>query len=163
MEGENVVLKKLEELDKILKTYTEEKLLFKKINIPEARLDLSTKEISGMTTEELNMWRMEIAQYLIGLQREINQHKKTVNWANSALKLYIGVKAVDCAGFTFEEKKMWAMKNDNYVKNLNTIIMTAQAYLDTLEFIPNKINTMIEVARDMIWARKREDYNENRS
>lgn len=164
MESQNAILKKMADLDVILNKYSGEKLLFNKINIPDARLDLNTQDIAGMSSEGINMWRFEVAQYLVGLQKEINKHKKVVNWANAALKLYIGTKAVDCAGFTFEEKKMFASKNDNYAKNLNTIIMTSQAYLDTLEFIPAKINMLLEIAKDIIWARKREDYyNENRS
>ena len=163
MEVEDVAIKKLEELDRILDTYSEDKLLFKKISIPDVRLDLTTKEIAAMPTEELNLWRMEISQYLIGLQKEINKHKKYLNWANSALRLYVGIKAIDCAGYGFEEKKMHAMKNDNYVKKLNTLMMNAQAYLDTTEFMAPRINSMVEVAKDIIWSRKREDYHENRS
>jgi hypothetical protein len=160
MEGQDVIVKKLEDLDRILSTYSEDKLHFKKINVAEARLDLTTKEIAAMTTEEINVWRFEVAQYLVGLQKEINKHKKNVNWANSALRLYVGIKAVDCAGYTFEEKKNVAMKNDNYVKNLNTIIMQAQAYIDTLDFMSPKINSLVEIAKDIIWSRKREDYHD---
>lgn len=153
---------KLKQLHTLLEKY-DEKILLNKLYVPDVRLDLRTSDIAKMTTEELNIWRLEIAQYLLFLQKQINKHKSIVNWSDAAYRLYIGTKALNYSAFSFEERKMQAADHDNYAKELNMLKMTSQAFLDRMDFLPPKIAALSDIARDIIWARKREDYHESRS
>ncbi len=161
MENEDVERKgEISKVESLLEEYTEEKLLLKKVKLPEdARIDMTTDQLARMDIDQINDWRFEMAQYLLYLQKEINKHKSRSNWAAGALRTYISKKAVDCDGFLFEQKKANAMKNDNYAEKLDKLALKSQAALDRLEFLPNKIISLMDIAKDMSWARRNAEKN----
>lgn len=159
MENENVKKDRIDQVDELLSEYTEEKLLLKKIKMGDPQLDVGTNDLKKMTSEELNYWRFEVTMYLTFLQKEINKHRSRANWAANALKTYINNKAIDFDGYGMDEKRAKAMKNDTFATKLSKLSLESQATLDRLEYIPARINALTEIAKDIIWARRREDYN----
>lgn len=159
MEEENV---RISQIEAMLDEYTEEKLLLRKIKMVDARLDITTKDLALMNSEQLNEWRFEIAQYLAAIQKDIGKHKSRLNWAERNLRYYLSLKVKnnegEYKGYGFEEKKMDAMRNDNYAKKLNDLAARSQMALERLEFMPQKIAALVDIAKDMIWARKKESY-----
>lgn len=150
-------------VEKLLEDYTEEKLLLKKIRMPvEPRIDITTDQIAIMDIDMINNWRFEMGQYLMYLQKEINKHRSRAGWASNALKTYLSKKVFeqDCNGYTFEEKKANAMMHDNYAAKLSKLFGRSQAALDRLEFLPTKITSLMDIAKDITWARRNaEKYN----
>lgn len=163
MAEENVKKDRIDQIDELLSEYTEKKLLLKKIKMGDPRLDVTTTDIAKMTSEELNNWRFEITLYLTYLQKEINAHRSRANWATNALKTYINGKAINYDGYGMEEKRAKAMEHDTFATKLSKLSLESQAALDRLEYIPTRINALVDIAKDIIWSRRREDYNAEKS
>lgn len=159
MAEENIKSDRIDQVDKLLTEYTEEKLLLKKIKMQDVRLDITTSDIAKMTSDELNKWRFEIALYLTYLQKEINIHRSRSNWAKRAFDVYLDSKAVGFDGYGMVEKRAKAMEHDNYIFKLNKLILESQASLDRLEYLPNRIVALSDIAKDIIWSRRQEQYN----
>jgi hypothetical protein len=93
------------------------------------------------------------------LQKEINSHRSRANWAANAYKVYINKKAITFDGYGMEEKRAKAMEHDTYAAKLSKLSLEAQAALDRLEYLPTRIAALSDIAKDIIWARRREEYN----
>lgn len=163
MAEENVKKDRIDQVDELLSEYTEKKLLLKKIKMGDPQLDISTNDLKKMTSEQLNYWRFEITMYLTYLQKEINAHRSRANWATNALKTYINGKAINYEGYGMEEKRAKAMEHDTFATKLSKLSLESQAALDRLEYIPARINALVEIAKDIIWSRRNESYNAEKS
>ncbi len=152
---------RIEKLDRLLTEYVEEKLLLKHLHVPDINLDITKDELMHMPVEDIHGYRLELSKYITYLQKEINTHQSRAKWAAGALRVYLGSKAADFAGFTFEEKKMNAYKHDEYAKKLNKLALESEACLDRIKFLPDKFEVTLGVAKDIAWARRNQDVGNN--
>lgn len=100
----------------------------------------SADEIKALDCEDCDTAAGVLLQKSIKLQLEINRHTRTKNWATESIKAYIVGQLSDFDKFMpYDTRKELATQNNEYTQKLAQAIRTAQAHIDTLQYIPTSL------------------------
>jgi hypothetical protein len=140
METENLVGKKLEQIDEILTSYLKSYGIdiHANDNSITQYIEMSKESIAKLSQEECYEIALLFLQKSTQIQMEINKHTRTYNWANENIKAFIADKIGKYGGqYTpAEMKKTMAIQDNDYTKKLYQVARTTKNYLDTLEYLP---------------------------
>tara|TARA_R110000765_G_scaffold425619_1_gene538938 strand:- start:131 stop:622 length:492 start_codon:yes stop_codon:yes gene_type:complete len=107
-------------------------------------LNLRMDSLRKMSPEECGEFAFSLAQKSLYLQHEINKQTQRINWAKTNIDMMIAGN-IDSYGSKYtpyENRKMLAIKDNDYTIKLYEVIVKAQQIIDRLSYIPNKISYM---------------------
>lgn len=107
-------------------------------------LNITPSQLRKMSPEECGEVAFVLSQKSMHVQYEINKHSQRINWAKTNIDTMIA-GSIDSYGgkFTpYENRKMMAIKDNDYTSRLHQIMVKAQQVIDRLSYIPSKIAYM---------------------
>jgi len=109
-----------------------------------APLNLQMSRLRKMSPEQCGEVAFSLSQKSLHLQHEINKHSQRINWAKTNIEMMIAGHIDSYGGkYTpYENRRMLAIKDNEYTSKLYQIIVKSQQVIDRLSYIPNKIAYM---------------------
>jgi len=107
-------------------------------------LNTTPAQLRKMSPEECGEVAFVLSQKSLHIQREINKHTQRINWAKTNIDTMIAGN-IDSYGSKYtpyENRRILAIKDNDYTSRLYQIIVKAQQVIDRLSYIPNKISYM---------------------
>lgn len=124
----------------------------------EQYLVLTKEQLQKMTAEECGYIAYELVQFSIHVQKNINKELAIVNFCRENIKRTIANDLPQIKAYHFEEKKMLAIRHNSHADILHKIEIQAQARVDTLSFITDKIKLLVEVLKNIQYTKKGTKY-----
>ena len=135
----------LEQIDEILQSY-EKKMrieLTHKYDI-NSYLNMDRAQLEALTPHQCLEIATYLSSYLIQLQREINRETARVNWCTANINLIVGQYLKDYTDFKYEAKVLQIINDSSTARKLELIKIAAQTRIDSLAYIPNRIDFFIK-------------------
>jgi hypothetical protein len=107
-------------------------------------LNIDQEQMKKMSVEELEEAAFDLANYGIYLQKEMNKHVSRVSWANSNINAIIARECNNVKGYSFEERKLSIIHNNEHALKLEEIRIREQACLDRMNFMNRRIDVLAE-------------------
>lgn len=127
---------RLKKIDEILETY-EGKLGLGRIGPPseiDKYLNLDRQGLAKLTAEECGDAAYILTRFAHYIQRELNKETSRITWANDLLPIMIANEVGKYKGYSYEERKYQAIKNNSAALKLHQIKSYAQQRRDRLEY-----------------------------
>ncbi len=158
MDESDTVVQKLKDLEILLEEYEHRiNLTVKPLKV---ELDITRDVLLKMSPLDINGYRWELSQYSLYLQKELNKQTSRYNWAETNLKRLLEKECDEYPGFKWEERQANAMNANSYAQQLHYLKVKAKAVIDRLSFLPNKIQMMDSVAKDIAFTKNHYDKRE---
>lgn len=144
MSGEvKSVAAKLTELESELEQYEEKIGLTIQPRISKY-LNVTHEEMQKMSVEELEEAAFDVANYGIYLQKEMNKHTSRIGWATSNMNPIIARECNNVKGYSYEERKLAIIHNNEHTIKLEGIRVKSQLCYDRLNFMNRRIDFLSE-------------------
>lgn len=105
-------------------------------------LNMNEKDLRTMSAEDAGAAAAVLAQYSYHIQRALNEERAVVNWIDAEIRRSIFNEISQYSGATAEERKSKAIAGNEYTKKLDRLRAQAQARVDRLEYLPNRIDAI---------------------
>jgi hypothetical protein len=158
--NESSVAEKSQQLDDILEKY-ERSCGIPKIQIhseAEQYLNMNHQSLAKLTAEQCGEAAVTLAQFGFHIQRCYNAEMARANWAEDIIKRTIASEVGQYKAASFEERKLQAIRGNDYADKLDKLRLAAKARADKLSYIGARIEflakTMLELQQT-----KRRQYN----
>lgn len=152
------IQQRLENLDKILADYANHLgLAIKNPNTELAKtyLNSSKEELAKLDSDECYERAFILGQLGYFVQKDCNNHKVKMDWADSQIKKLVASQAQSINQYqSYEEKRYQVCTMDQAGAKLNEIKIEAQTRVNYLEFITASIRHMCDTLRDMGYHRR---------
>ncbi len=162
MDGEvNYAKQKLEKVNKALDEYEQGKGLTKcqPHNEADRYVNMKQEEIRKLTPEELGEAAVLLAQFSYHIQRALNEETSRVAWAEDEVKRAISGEVNQYQGSSYEERKLLAIKENEYARKMDYIRSYAKARADRLGYLSSKMEFLARMFSDLRQTKKREFNN----
>ena len=159
MDGESESAKqRLDKINKALEEYEHS------IGIPvlaphneaERYLNMSHKEMNHLSDIDCGEAATVLAQYSFHIQRAANKELGIANWADDMAKKAIASELQQYRGASFEERRMQALKENEYANKLDQIRIWARARYDKIAFLSNRIEFIARTFMDLQQTKRRQ-------
>jgi len=157
-EGLKKVNQKLEDLERVLAEF--EKSVGVSIDQnPDVSyaLNLSRDQLSKMSPDDCGELAYVLSQQSAYLQKEINKYNQRIQWANTNIDSMI-CSQVDNYGSrytTYDNRRMLAVKDNEYTMKLYEIAVQSQRVVDRLAYLPGKISYMSKTLIELQQTKRR--------
>jgi hypothetical protein len=161
MSGEiDYAKQKLERINKALDEYEESKGLikYKPHNEADRFINMKHSDMQKLTPDELGEAAILLAQFAYHIQRAFNEEVGRVNWAEDEVKRTIAGEVNQYQGSSYEERKLLAIKENEYARKLDYIRSYAKARADRLGYLSSRMEFLAKMFSDLRQTKKRE-YN----
>lgn len=158
--NDNYAEKKVEELKQKLMEY-EQKLQFNvrtENNEATKLLTISRNELEKMTPEDCGYAAYALTQYVIYLQKMVNYEESVVNYCESSINFVVGKKISQYNAYSFNEKRMLAINDDTYAKEVLRLQVIAKSRVDSMAFIINKVQNLANILVNLQQSKKTNRY-----
>lgn len=118
-------------------------------------LNLSKKELLAMSEGECKTAATLLSQFSYHVQKALNEEKAVVNWCNTEINRAVLQQTNQYQGGTAEERKAKAIHENEYTRQLDKLRAQAQARVDRLEYLPNRIDGVRIAITDMATIKER--------
>lgn len=151
MPGENEsspIETRLEQVEKILAEYERSvgmpELLITETDKNESSdiLAINLAHLQKMTPRECQEKAFAIQRYSYFVQRSINKEQSRVRWVEENIKSIIAPRLGQQKGYSFEERKLTAVRENDVAMKLDKIRVHAQLRIDRLSFLTNRLDGM---------------------
>lgn len=102
-------------------------------------LNLSPSDLEKMSGEDCSMAAYVLYQFSWHIQRALNREHSTIAWAENRVKKIISSSMSAQQGYSFEERKMNAIRNDPGAQAVEKIRINAVLKASRIEYMPSKI------------------------
>jgi hypothetical protein len=144
MSGKNSLSDLAKQVDEVLREY-EKGLGIKNVSpdIPaEKYLTMSQDEVSRMSAEQCGEASIVLAQYSFYLQRSFNVEIRRVNWAQAMIDRYIAPIMKNYTASSASERKMMAIKDNEFALSCERLRTEAQARVDQINYLSAKVDAL---------------------
>lgn len=107
-------------------------------------LNITQEQMKAMSVEELEEAAFDLANYGIFLQKEMNKHTSRINWATSNMNPIIARECNNVKAYSFEERKLSIIHNNEHTVKLEGIRVKSQLCYDRLNFMNRRVDVLAE-------------------
>lgn len=132
----------IRKIDNLLKQYEEKNNIHTIKHDPETNriLDLTLDELKKITEIECGIYAYVLSKHAYNIQKLVNEEQARYNWADNRLKQIYGKYGQSCRGYTFEERLLSLVSNNDYARRLHELMGFAQNRIDRLNFLSTKVS-----------------------
>lgn len=121
-------------------------------------LTATRSELEKMSSEDCGYAAYALTQYVIYLQKMVNYEETTVNWCESAINFVVGKKISQYNAYSFNEKRMLVINDDNFAKEVLRVQIAAKSKVDSMSFIINKVQGLANILVNLQQNKKTNRY-----
>lgn len=125
-------------------------------NEAEQYLNMPHTELRKMTPEQCGEAAVVLAQYGFHLQRAFNEEVARMNWAEDVAKRTIAGDVKQYQAPSFEERKMLAIRGNEYASKLDQIRSWAKARSERLSYLSSKVEFLARTMLELQQTRRRQ-------
>ncbi|MDX1472365.1 MAG: hypothetical protein R3213_12770 [Flavobacteriaceae bacterium] len=108
-------------------------------------LDVARTNIGKLTPEECYEKAMQLLTYSFYLQRLCNRLTSEIKWCDAAIDNAIAGSVGNQSGYSYQERKNKAVKQNDYACKINTKRVSCDLKLTRISFLTSKIDKFAEV------------------
>jgi len=129
-------------VDKMLQDYKNSLNLptYKKESKVDFYLNIEAGKIKKLSRDENAEAAVILSRFAMFLQSEQNTQKSTIDWAESLINITIADQVDQYQGYSYQERKMKAIKANDYTRKLYQIQGVARAKLNTIDFLSTRVS-----------------------
>lgn len=139
-----------EQTEKTLLEYRKKLCLTIQMN-PQAEQILSMREVelNALDSQTRDLYSYLLMQHSLYIQQEFNYHATKHTWAKHNLEITIGKLARNYGDkwTKWEEKKVAIINENSFAKVLSDMIRETSIYMELLNFVSKKIESMSHILR----------------
>lgn len=98
-------------------------------------LHISDQQIKSMSPEEMDENAVLLANFSVHIQKQININTSRINWAESRLGQIIAKQCSNVKAYSYEERRLIIIHNNEHAIKLNEILEICRSRLDRISFI----------------------------
>jgi hypothetical protein len=107
-------------------------------------LGMAPSAVRKMGAVECGESAYVLGQFAFRLQQAQNREQGRVTWATEAVKRTIAPRVDKYSGYSFEERKLKAVRDDEAASKLDAIRVRAQMRLDRLSFMAARADGLVK-------------------
>ena len=153
---------RIAEIDRFLDEYNQ-KLHLDKVKVVDCELDLPRDKLFSMSLDQLDGYRWELAQYVLGLQKELNRQTARMHWAEQNLKRYSEKECSNYDGYLWQERLANVLANDSYAAKLDDFRQKCKLIYDETGFLIGRIEFMAKIAGDIAFAKRKHHFEKEQN
>ncbi len=146
------------DIDAILKDYESSAGIPKnfKINTEKVMeyLQMERDELKTLDLEDCAEISFALSQCAFYVQKQFNEEKAKLNWCDSNINALIAAKVGEYKGYSFEERKLKAISDNDVCLKLNRIKVNAKLRVDRLDGLSAQIQFMSKSINDLKFAKR---------
>src|SRR6185312_712677 len=105
-------------------------------------LGLESNDLRRLSPESCGEYAFELSKYSLYLQQELNKHEALIKKCDEYLKYIIAPRMVEITAYSFDERKMIAIRDNSVAVMLFNAIRDAQAHIAALSYLPARVESM---------------------
>lgn len=114
--------------------------IYRKESKVEFYLNISTENIKKLSRDDYAEASLILSRYSMFLQQEQNTQKAMVDWAESLITITIADQVDQYQGYSYQERKMKAIKANEYTRKLYQLQGLAKVKLNTIDFLATRVS-----------------------
>ena len=112
--------------------------------------------IEAISSEECAIISTRLVQFAFHVQRAQNRELARVTWAKNEAKMSVADELNNYQGYSYEERFSKALKNNDYARDVNNIMVYAQQRADRLNFVANGLKNLSETFKSIQFNKRQE-------
>jgi len=156
---DNTINERLSKIEEMCAVY-EERIFINRIQIIDVDYNLSKEDLIKMASLEIYTHCYNCAKYLTALQKQINDQTGRYNWFDRNLDLLLNREYENQKGFSWQEKKANALKNNEVAKKMEETKQKFKMETDRLNWLVNRIQYQTDFASRIAYQKSKEEYVE---
>ncbi len=105
-------------------------------------LNVTLGDLRGWAAEQLGEGAVLLARYAHFLQVEYNRQEMRVNWCEAEIKRTVGPDLFQQKGYSYEERKLAAVRQSGYAMRVNDLLVYARGLKDELAYLSSRVEFM---------------------
>lgn len=143
MNGNNELLKTLKQAGDCLDKY-EESLGFIESNQAFTIINLPFRELNKLTPDLCCEYSILLTQFNFYIQQQINKERSKIFWLEEKIKKIIRSRLNQQKGYSYDERRMAAIAEDNVASQLEDHKIQIQLKLSRIEYLTDKIKNLAD-------------------
>jgi len=120
----------------------------------ETLLSASRDYLKNMSSEELCIDSIRLAQYSLYLKSEINRLKSNITWCNANINSILGRELENTNGYGFTEKSLIIIRSDPVARDLEGIKSLCETQFVAIEDLDRKVDFLSSCVKNLAFERR---------
>lgn len=105
-------------------------------------LALTPGQLSRLSAIECSEGAFLLCRFATHLQNALNREQARLRWAEECIRKIIAPHLAQQKGYSFEERKLLAVRDNDAASNIDTLRVKAQLRIERVSYLSNKVENM---------------------